>query len=435
MCANRVGKTYGEAAEVSYHATGQYPEWWIGHRFEKPPLIWACGVSADTTRDLVQAALLGEPETYPDSWGTGSIPYDCIDFTRKTIKRGAQTGTLASVSVDHVSGGRSIIVFKAYEQGQEKFMGKAVDYIWLDEEPPPKIFNQCITRTADTNGLVCMTFTPESGMTSTVNAFVNDLKDGQAVVQATWDDVDHLDEARKKQLLSVYTPAEREMRSRGIPVYGSGMVFTVLEDELVCDPIPLPNHWPRIAAIDFGWEHPTAVVWCAIDPETDTFYVYDTYRQNKTSIPQHCLNLRRRNRAIPMAYPHDGHQHDKGSGAQLAQQYRDEGIQMMNTHFTNPPAKDAKAKAKLSGKGNINVEPGIAAMLNRMETGNFKVFSTCFDWFEEYRTYHRKEGKIVPLIDDLMSATRYAHQSIRYAKVVTNNTMNKKIEYNNDGII
>ncbi|MGL5013265.1 MAG: hypothetical protein ACRC6V_03120, partial [Bacteroidales bacterium] len=37
LCAaNRVGKSFSEAAEVAWHLTGIYPEWWEGHRFEKP---------------------------------------------------------------------------------------------------------------------------------------------------------------------------------------------------------------------------------------------------------------------------------------------------------------------------------------------------------------------------------------------------------------
>ena len=54
-------------------------------------------------------------------------------------------------------------------------------------------------------------------------------------------------------------------------------------------------------------------------------------------------------------------------------------------------------------------------MLNRMEEGRFKVFSTCKSWFEEKRMYHRKDGQIVKLRDDLMSASRYAVQSLRFA--------------------
>jgi len=56
-------------------------------------------------------------------------------------------------------------------------------------------------------------------------------------------------------------------------------------------------------------------------------------------------------------------------------------------------------------------------MLTRMEEGRFKVFSNLFDWFEERRQYHRKDGKVVDLREDLMSATRYAVMSLRFASI------------------
>ena len=63
------------------------------------------------------------------------------------------------------------------------------------------------------------------------------------------------------------------------------------------------------------------------------------------------------------------------------------------------------------------------ALLTRMQTGRFKVFNHLDSWFQEYRMYHRKDGKIVRKHDDLMSATRYACQSLRYA---TTNTYQKR---------
>ena len=39
------------------------------------------------------------------------------------------------------------------------------------------------------------------------------------------------------------------------------------------------------------------------------------------------------------------------------------------------------------------------------------------DWFEEFRTYHRKDGLIVKLRDDLMSASRIGVMMLRYARV------------------
>jgi len=58
-------------------------------------------------------------------------------------------------------------------------------------------------------------------------------------------------------------------------------------------------------------------------------------------------------------------------------------------------------------------------MLDRMQTGRLKVAKHLNDWFEEFRLYHREDGKIVKLADDLMSATRYGLMMLRHAKINT----------------
>src|SRR5438477_12976997 len=68
-------------------------------------------------------------------------------------------------------------------------------------------------------------------------------------------------------------------------------------------------------------------------------------------------------------------------------------------------------------QGGTGVEAGVMDMIERMQTGRFKVFRGLADWFEEFRLYHRKDGLIVKLTDDLISATRYALMMRRYAEV------------------
>ena len=62
-------------------------------------------------------------------------------------------------------------------------------------------------------------------------------------------------------------------------------------------------------------------------------------------------------------------------------------------------------------------------MLDRMQTGRFKVFSTVGEFFEEMRLYHRKDGKIVKERDDLISASRYAMMCLRFAVVHVKKSM------------
>jgi hypothetical protein len=54
-------------------------------------------------------------------------------------------------------------------------------------------------------------------------------------------------------------------------------------------------------------------------------------------------------------------------------------------------------------------------MLDRMQTGRFKVANHLNDWFDEFRMYYRQDGLIVKKDDDLMSATRIASMMLRHA--------------------
>ena len=435
MAANRIGKSYSGAAEMAYHITGLYPKWWNGRRFKKPIVAWAGGVSNETTRDIVQYELLGSPDD-PDAFGSGSIPRSCII---KTERKPGVPNAKSMALIKHVSGGNSSLFFKAYEMGVDKWQGRSVDCVWLDEEPSRELYSQAVTRTLDRRGMVYMTFTPESGMTETVASFMNRLQTGQSLTNATWDDASekvlsmkgergHLSETVMEQILSSYSPHEREMRRYGRPSIGSGLIFPIGEEDIITEPVHLEDHWPRIAAIDFGWDHPTAVVWCAIDRDEEMFYVYDCYRASKASPSVHAGIIKSRPQFIPIAYPHDGNRRDSMGNPGLADQYRNLGCNFLIDHFTNPPALG-------ENKGSNSIEEGLMAILQSMEAGKFKVFSTLSDWFEEFRMYHRKNNKVVPIRDDLMSATRYAFQSQRFAVAGKDPTWTKDLEYRNYGIV
>ena len=213
MAANRIGKSYCGAAELAYHVTGLYPSWWNGRRYRQPIVAWAGGVSNETTRDIVQFELLGSPDD-PEAFGSGAIPRSCII---KTERKPGVPNAKSMALIRHVSGGNSSLFFKAYEMGIEKWQGRSVDCIWLDEEPNRDLYSQAVTRTLDRRGMVYMTFTPEQGMTETVASFINNIKPGQALVNATWDDASekvmsmkgasgHLNEVVMEQILSSYSP-------------------------------------------------------------------------------------------------------------------------------------------------------------------------------------------------------------------------------------
>lgn len=408
MAGNRVGKSLCGAMEMAIHLTGKYPDWWEGRKFGRPIRAWAGGVSNETTRDVCQKELVGQPDD-PSARGTGSIPIDDIG---ETVRKAGVPNAMNSLVVRHITGGWSRLGFKAYEMGKEKWMGEQVDVIWLDEEPPPSIYSQALTRTADRGGNVYLTFTPEQGMTAIIAQFINDIKKGQEMIQAGWDDAPHMTRSIRDQILQALPPHERKMREKGIPQLGSGLVFPIVEEEILCDPIDIPNHWPRLCGIDFGWDHPTACAWIAWDRDADTVYIYDSYSMRQETIPVHASAINARGKWIPVIWPQDGRQADKGSGKNLTEQYKKESVNMCHDWFTNPPQQGMK-----DGTGGNSVEAGIMEMLTRMQTKRLKIFKNQSKLLEELRMYHRKDGKIVPINDDLISAMRYCIMSLRKTRI------------------
>lgn len=219
---------------------------------------------------------------------------------------------------------------------------------------------------------------------------------------ATWDDVPHLTKQQKEDMWAAYPAHERDARAKGIPMLGSGRVFPVDEQMFKVPAMAIPEHWAQINGLDFGYDHPFGAVNLAWDKDADCIYVTKCFRQRATSPIFHAAAVKPWGDWVPCAWPHDGYQHDKGSGDELAGQYRTQGLNMLSDHATHE-------------EGGNGVEAGIMEMIDRMLTGRFKVFDTLNDWFEEFRQYHRDNGQIVKLKDDLLSATRYGIMMRRFA--------------------
>lgn len=397
IAGNQLGKTIAGGFEAAIHATGRYPDWWTGRRFDKPTMGWAAGITGETTRDTVQRILIGRPGTH----GTGAIPKDCL----VDVQSARGVPDLAdSIVVKHVSGANSIIGLKSYEKGREKWQGETLDWVWFDEEPPAEIYTEGLTRTNATGGMVFMTFTPLLGMSEVVRRFLMEDSKDRAVTTMTIDDAEHYTPEERERIVASYPAHEREARAKGIPTLGSGRIFPVPEEDITVEAKAIPPHWPRIGGIDFGWDHPTAAVELAWDRDADVVYVTKAYRKREATPIFHAAALKPWG-AIPWAWPHDGLQHDKGSGEQLAKQYRDQGLSLLQERATFQD-------------GTNGVEAGLFEMLDRMQTGRWKVFKHLTEWFDEFRLYHREDGKVVKEMDDLMSASRYAMMMLRFARTL-----------------
>jgi len=223
----------------------------------------------------------------------------------------------------------------------------------------------------------------------------------RSITRMTIDDAGHFTEAEKTEIIAGYPEHEREARTKGVPALGSGRIYPVTDESISVAAFDIPSHWAQICALDFGWDHPTAAVKLAWDRDSDIVYVTSAYSRKAATPLEHCATLKTWGR-IYWAWPQDGLQRDKRSGVQLRHDYEEHGLHMLANFASFPD-------------GGNGVEAGVIIILERMQTGRLKVFSHLEGWFDEFRLYHRKDGKIVKLRDDLLDATRYGVMCLRFA--------------------
>ena len=409
MAGNQQGKTFAAGQEMAMHLTGEYPRWWRGRRFAQPIIGWAAGETGEETRDTVQTMLLGSPKRE----GTGTIPQRC--FTSMLGRSRAISGLYDFIRIKHVSGGTSLLRFKHYAQKREAWQGVSVHVLWFDEEPPLEKYTEGIARTIATNGVTLLTFTPMKGMSSVVRMYNSETERGADRHQTvmTLHDALHVKPEDFQSMVDKFPEHERDARIYAIPMLGEGLIFPVPEASLKCAPFEIPDWWPQIAAIDFGYEHPTAAVLLSLDRDADVVYVCREYRVRRKTADQHTLALRHWGKHLKWAWPTDGLQSEKSTGARIAELYRDEGLKFMRQHAQYR----ATFKERNVQRSIVSVERGLIDMLQRMETGRLRIFENCPLWLEERRLYHRKGGKVVKQQDDLMDATRMGIMSLRFAAV------------------
>ena len=408
LASNRSGKTLTGSYATACDVTGDYPSDWEGAVITHPVTCWVLGVDGRQTREVMQRELLGVKGS-DGIWRGGWIHNEEI----LRVENSNLPGAVDKAIIKHRSGGESQMSFRSYTQsstGQSTLpmAGSSVDVIQVDEQPPDAVVGQLLTRTMTgrrgAGGFVRYTLTPELGMTELLDQFMNKASAHRCLVgPVAWDDCPHLSVKMRDELLNSYPVHERDMRSKGVPMFGTGKIFTFDEDFVQVQPVDLMMYpwWKCIRAIDIGIDHPTAIAWLAYDPESDTTHIVRTHRASDTLAAVHASIANSMWSHAPMVVPKDIDNREPGSGKQVSEYYREAGVNPI-VPFANPD-------------GSNYVEPGVFAMQEALATGRMKVWrGQATHFLEETRSYHRDErGKIVKLRDDAISAVRYGFQMVK----------------------
>jgi phage terminase large subunit-like protein len=401
---NRTGKTNAVCMEMAMHLTGNYPDWWMGYRFQRPINAISASLTLKDTRDILQKKLfVGDID--------GSMPAILhesyvLEKTHTTI-----AGAWDTVKIRHVSGGVSELKFKAFQQGESSFQGVKADFIHLDELPNFKVYQEALIRTTsfdhEKTFLVCSMW-PEKGKDDLISHFLDhasegEIKDDRFYIMASWADNPHLT-PQERQRLHHSTPAWiRDAREHGIPVFGVGKVFTMKEDTLLVPAFEIPPHFALIYGLD-----PAATsggtygaVLLAYDRDKDIVYVVKDYKKNNITPVEHHNNLMHiiPDWVIGAVDPAGG------------------GEDQHNRESTLDFFRRMKRKFVIADKTKGSKEGTIDAIEMRCRSGKFFIFETCTDYLNEWRRYARDEdGKIIKKNDHCLDASFYALKKLKHAK-------------------
>lgn len=416
-------KTYGAAYEMALHLTGLYPEGWSGEKVIGSGHVFACiGVTLDSVAKVMQKELFGESDARLKSkLGTGAIPKDHIEIEEGWSSDGA---VIRSCKIKHVSGGYNTLMFYG-STNLDALMGLTLKGVWIDEEPPfnsLELYSQAVTRTATTNGFILMTATPEQGLTP-LNLMYENAQDpnddryGLLYMQSvSWADCPHITPEIAKQLLAGIPAYQHDMRTKGLPVIGSGAVFPYEDESITVNDINIPPHWPVVAGIDFGkMVDPSVIVFTAYDPDSGRYYIFKEIYLDEDRSPKAIADAIKESEypGITCVLPHDAFGEAPETAANLLREY---GINVYIQPFRNPTeTKQGLNILKASGGHVAEIEPGLTMMRYMFDEQKLKVWRGCNQWLKEKRAYFYKpsNGKQERTgADHCIDASRYSLLSL-----------------------
>jgi phage terminase large subunit-like protein len=429
LAGNQIGKTVAACMQIGMWCTGIYPEWYNGRKFHGAVDGWVCSVDIKTLRESIQLLLLGKNNN-----GSGYIPKKYIE---KIHLLNGGNGAADKILVKHVSGQTSSLIMKTYEMGRESFQSSTLHFIELDEQCPNEIYEECLPRLNRHNGSLIMTYTPLLGRTTVLDLFYPKPKDDyKCLVHATIDDATFYSKERIEEIKAqwVHNPSMYATRINGIPLLGSGRVFEVTEEDITCTPFEVPEFWPGIIGMDYGYSSLTTAVKIRVDSDNDVYYITHVYAAKEKTSLEHAYVVKRMG-DYPVAYGLEAFQRDKGSGIELRDQYAEHGLRMMKENAKLDIEGDFD-KGKRNWHGGYGRESTANYLHNLMKTGRLKIFNHEEEnkkLVEEIMSLHRnaKTGKIADGYDDRFDGMKYGLMMAKHAEVPVNvSTGSKSIKLN-----
>lgn len=409
MGGNRAGKTVSGGCETVMRLTGIHEFTDIhGNVYKldhlpKPP-VKGRGVSVDNDRGLKLIMLPEIKRWMPSKFLINNSWDDSYSKTDKIL-------TLTN---------ESSMEFMTYEQDVDKFGGTSRHFVWMDEEPPLDIFEECLTRLIDTDGDWYITMTPLEEMSWTYNTLylpgLNGKIDIDIVAADTYENP-HIKQEAFERLTVTMSDESKLTRKSGTYISHTGLIYgesfkhsrNVCPDIVPTDrwPILLSADWSHFQMMDHGYTNYTAILFAAYNAD-GKIIIYDEIYQNKMLVSELAELWKQRRTALGITTQYSVGDpaikaKDPIKGSSIQSEYGKYGIYI--------------------ALGNNDVQSGIALVQRMFREQQLIITSRCGNLLNELSQYRwdrhltkardRKNNKEVPVKknDHAMDALRYGIMS------------------------
>jgi hypothetical protein len=218
-------------------------------------------------------------------------------------------------------------------------------------------------------------------------------------------------------LLDSLTGTERQRLFLAQWVNQEGLVYPGWGDAIV-EPFHIPQDWPVVGAVDFGYTNPFAFGWFAYDPGSETWYLIDEHYEPGKTVAEHCVILKKG----PLIHPAPGELHQVYVRRELRMDW------IVADH-------DAEDRATMAANGlqtlaaDKDIRSGLQAVTDLLaaQTGlKLRIFRTCVQANAEAALYSwpeqpdgknaREEPKKEK--DHMMDLVRYFAKQIKPTRAV-----------------
>ena len=293
------------------------------------------------------------------------------------------------------------IEFKAFEQGREKFQGRAVDGIYQDEQCTHNalaIFQEMQARLEKPDSFFAGSLTP-----IIPQPWLEDIattgKKQHEVFYANLNDNrksrgGHLEDSVIDGLIAEWPLEVQATRIEGRFASFFGAVYKTFDKGIhVCEPFTIPDGWRKFRGIDFGFNNPFGVLWAALSDD-NVWVIYAEHYKSQETLRYHSERI-----------------HAYGNGDRYEATYADHDAQgrreLQELGIETTPAR------KAVNDGIEKVQQALKVQANGKP--RLRIFKSCHNLIRELGGYRYPDGtdskdpKDEPLKvnDHLVDALRY----------------------------